>query len=108
MKKVKLKKGDEVIVLTGRSKGRKGKITKVLPCASKVLVEGVNLVKKHVKPDPRAGKPGGVVEKEAGIDISNVAIYNAISKKADKIALKTLPDGKKVRQYKSSGEMIDV
>ncbi|RLA22922.1 MAG: 50S ribosomal protein L24 [Gammaproteobacteria bacterium] len=102
----KLKQGDEVIVLIGKDKGKRGRISAFL--AEKVLVEGVNRVKKHQKPNPNAGVQGGIIEKEMPIHKSNVALYNVATKKADKVGFKTLDDGKKVRYFKSNNETIDV
>ncbi|MCB1756428.1 MAG: 50S ribosomal protein L24 [Gammaproteobacteria bacterium] len=102
----KLKKGDEVIILTGKDKGRRGTLQKVLP-NSRVIVDNVNMVKKHTKGNPMMGVPGGIVEKEASIHISNVAIYNPGTDKADKIGIRTLQDGKKVRFFRSNNETVD-
>ena len=102
----KLKQGDEVIVLIGKDKGKRGRISQFLN--DKILVEGVNRVKKHQKPNPNAGVQGGIIEKEMPIHKSNVALYNAATKKADKVGFKTLDDGKKVRYFKSNNEIIDV
>ncbi len=102
----KLKTGDEVIVITGKSKGERGKITKLVG-DNRVLVEGVNLIKKHVKPNPNTQEQGGIIEREAALDISNVAIYNADADKADRVGIKMTDDGNKVRFFKSSGELID-
>ncbi len=102
----KLKQGDEVIVLIGKDKGKRGRISQFLN--EKILVEGVNRVKKHQKPNPNAGVQGGIIEKEMPIHISNVALYNAATKKADKVGFKTLDDGKKVRYFKTNNEIIDV
>jgi len=104
----KLKKGDEVIVITGKDKGRRGAVTRVLPKAGRVYVEGINMVKKHVRPNPNVQEPGGIKEVEAALQISNVAIYNAANKKADRVGFKVLEDGRKVRIFKSSSEQIDV
>ncbi|WP_234264445.1 50S ribosomal protein L24 [Hydrogenophaga sp. NFH-34] len=103
----KIRKGDEVIVIAGRDKGKRGK---VLERASddRVVVEGVNIVKKHAKPNPMKGVTGGIVEKTMSIHQSNVAIFNAASGKADRVGVKVLVDGKKVRVFKSSGEEIKV
>jgi large subunit ribosomal protein L24 len=103
----KIRTGDEVIVITGRDKGKRGK---VLSRASetKVLVEGVNSVKKHAKPNPMKGVTGGIVEKTMPIHQSNVAIFNAATGKADRVGIKLLADGKRVRVFKSSGEEIKV
>ncbi|WP_096087485.1 50S ribosomal protein L24 [Agaribacterium haliotis] len=102
----KLKKNDEVIVITGRDKGKRGKINRVLS-DGRLIVGGVQMIKKHQKPNPQLGVQGGIVEKEAPIDASNVAIYNSSAQKADKVAIKTLEDGKKIRVFKSNGEAVD-
>ena len=102
----KLKQGDEVIVLIGKDKGKRGRISQFLN--EKILVEGVNRVKKHQKPNPNAGVQGGIIEKEMPIHKSNVALYNPATKKADKVGFKALDDGKKVRYFKSNNEIIDV
>ena len=102
----KIRKGDQVIVLSGRDKGRQGSVLKVLP-DDQVLVEGINTVKRHQKPNPQAGKQGGILEKSMPLPLSKGAIFNPSSKKADRIGFKTLTDGKKVRFFKSNGEMID-
>lgn len=101
----KLKRDDEVIVTKGRDKGKRGKITKILD-GGRVLVAGINLVKRHTKPNPNIGKQGGIVEKEAGIAVSNVAIFNPKTQKADKIAIRVESDGKKTRLYKSDQTAI--
>ena len=101
----KIRKGDQVVVLTGRDKGKRGTVTERVD-ADHVVVEGVNMVKKHVKPNPMKGTTGGVVEKSMSIHQSNVAIYNAATGKADRVGIKLLADGKKTRVYKSSGEEI--
>ena len=103
----KIRKGDDVIVIAGRDKGKRGKVT-LRKDDSHVLVEGINLVKKHTKPNPMKGATGGIVEKSMPIHQSNVAIYNAVSGKADRVGIKLLADGKRVRVYKSSGEQIKV
>ena len=102
----KIKKNDDVIVITGKDKGSRGSVLSVLDNDT-VLVSGINKVKKHQKPNPVKGLSGGIVEKELPIHISNVAIYNAAAKKGDRVGIKTLEDGRKVRVFKSSGEMID-
>ncbi|MFY9477005.1 MAG: 50S ribosomal protein L24 [Pseudomonadota bacterium] len=101
----KLRKGDQVIVLTGRDKGKRGTISARVD-ADHLLVEGVNVAKKHVRPNPMKGTTGGIVDKTMPIHQSNVAIFNAVSGKADRVGIKLLDDGKKVRVYKSSGEEI--
>jgi len=101
----KIRKGDQVIVLTGRDKGKRGAVIARVD-EDRVTVEGVNVVKKHVKPNPMKGTTGGVIDKTMPIQQSNVAIYNAATAKADRVGIKVLADGKKVRIYKSSGEEI--
>ncbi|WP_041522381.1 50S ribosomal protein L24 [Gilvimarinus agarilyticus] len=100
----KIKRDDEVIVIAGRDKGKRGKVVRVMP-NDKVIVAGINIVKKHQKPNPQMGVPGGIVEKEAAIDVSNVAIFNAATGKADRIGFKVEGD-KKVRVFKSTGEAV--
>ena len=102
----KIRKGDNVVVLSGRDKGRKGAVIQVL-ADGRVVVESVNMVKKHTKPNPQAGKAGGIVEKEMPLSASKVAIWNPAVKKADRVGFKILADGKKVRYFKSNGEMLD-
>ena len=102
----KIRKGDNVVVLSGRDKGRRGAVIQVL-ADGRVVVESVNMVKKHTKPNPQAGKPGGIVEKEMPLPASKVAIWNPAEKKADRVGFKILADGKKVRFFKSNGEMLD-
>jgi large subunit ribosomal protein L24 len=101
----KIRKGDEVIVLTGRDKGKRGVVSQRVD-ADHVVVDGINVVKKHVKPNPMKGTTGGVVDKTMPIHQSNVAIFNAASGKADRVGVKLLDDGKKVRVFKSTGEEI--
>ncbi len=103
----KIRKGDSVIVQSGKDKGKQGIVSLVID-SSKVIVEGLNMVKKHTKPNPAKGDQGGVISKEMPLDISNIAIYNGATKKADKVAIKSLKDGKKIRIYKSNQEAIDV
>ena len=103
----KIRKGDEVIVLTGRDKGKRG-VVSLRKDESRIVVDGINLVKKHVKPNPMKGTNGGIVEKAMPIHQSNVAIFNAATGKADRVGIKTLEDGKRVRVYKSSGTEIKV
>jgi len=103
----KIRKGDEVVVLAGRDKGKRGKVV-LRKDEEHLVVEGVNLVKKHTKPNPMAGTTGGIVEKTMPIHQSNVAIFNAQTGKADRVGIKLLADGKKVRVFKSSGEEIKV
>ena len=101
----KIRKGDEVVVIAGRDKGKRGKIS-LRKDDSYVLVDGINLVKKHTKPNPLKGTTGGIVEKSMPINQSNVAIFNAATGKADRVGIKLLADGKKVRVFKSSGDEI--
>ncbi len=103
----KIRKGDEVIVITGRDKGKRGTVA-LRKDDSFLVIDGVNLVKKHVKPNPMKGEAGGIVEKAMPIHQSNVAIFNAATGKADRVGIKTLEDGSKVRVFKSSGAEIKV
>jgi len=103
----KIRKGDDVIIVAGKDKGKRGTIISIVS-ESKVLVENINLAKKHVKPDPNKGEQGGIIEKEMPLDISNVALFNAAADKADKVGFKMLDDGRKVRYFKSNGEVVDV
>ena len=103
----KIRKGDEVIVITGRDKGKRGTVS-LRASDSQLLIEGVNIVKKHAKPNPMKGTTGGIIEKAMPIHQSNVAIFNAASGKADRVGIKLQADGKRVRVYKSSGEEIKV
>lgn len=104
----KIKKGDDVIVLTGKDKGKQGTVNRVMPDGEKVIVGGINMVKRHTKGNPNAGVAGGIIDKEMPMHISNIAIFNPITKKADRIGIKTLEDGKKVRYFKSNDEVVDV
>lgn len=101
----KIKKNDDVIVIAGKDRGNRGNVLQVI--GDYLLVSGINKVKKHQKPNPVKGMTGGIVEKELPIHVSNVAIYNMTAKKADRVGVKTLEDGRRVRVFKSSGEMID-
>ena len=102
----KIRKGDSVVVITGRDKGRRGVVLARVD-DELLLVEGVNRVKKHTKPNPMKGQQGGVVEKEMPIQISNVALFNPATQKADRVGIKTLADGCKVRVFKANGEVVD-
>lgn len=102
----KIRKGDDVIVLTGKDKGKRGVVLSRVD-AEHVLVEGINRVKKHVKPNPMKGQPGGIVDKEMALDVSNVALFNSATGKADRVGFKELDDGRKVRVFKSNGEVVD-
>ena len=101
----KIRNGDQVIVIAGKDKGKQGSITKILP-NGRCYVSGVQIIKRHTKPNPNAGIAGGVVEKEASIDMSNISIYNSSTKKADKVSIKSLEDGTKVRVFRSSDKEI--
>jgi len=103
----KIKKGDEVIVTAGKDKGRRGNVLSLLD-NEKILVEGVNLVKKHAKPNPMKGEQGGIVNKEMPLNRSNVMLFNPATNKGDRVGIKTLDDGKKVRYFKSNNEVVDV
>lgn len=102
----KIRKGDDVIVLAGKDKGKRGTVLSV--GERRIVVENINLAKKHVKPDPNKAEPGGIVDKEMPMDASNVALYNPMTNKGDRVGFKTLDDGRKVRFYKSNGEIVDV
>jgi large subunit ribosomal protein L24 len=109
----KLKKDDEVVILAGKDKGRRGTVNRVVVKGGrkKLFVDGINMIKKHVRPNPQANQQGGIVEQEAPIDASNVAIYNPATKKADRVGFKLVEDGentKKVRIFRSTGEQIDI
>ena len=101
----KIKKGDKVVVIAGRDKGKRGDIARVVD-PNHVIVNGINTVKKHTRPNPMKNQPGGIVTKEMPIDVSNVAIWNPVTKKADRIGIRRLEDGRKVRFFKSNGEQI--
>ena len=101
---LKIRRGDEIIVTTGKDKGRRGTVLRVLE--EKLMVEGVNIVKKHQKPNPVKGLQGGVVEKTMPIAVSNVALFNPTTQKADRVGFKVLEDGRKVRVFKSNGEVV--
>ncbi|KZE30230.1 LSU ribosomal protein L24P [Crenobacter luteus] len=100
----KIRKGDEVIVIAGKDKGKRGTVLRVLE--DKLVVEGVNIAKKHQKPNPIRGVAGGIVEKTMPLHVSNVAIFNPATQKADRVGIKLLEDGRKVRVFKSSGEVV--
>jgi large subunit ribosomal protein L24 len=101
----KIRRDDEVVVLAGKDKGKQGKVLKVLMADDRLIIEGVNLVKKHTKPNPQLGVAGGIVEKEASIHVSNVAIVNPATGKADRVGFR-IEDEKKVRFFKSNGELV--
>ncbi|HET7308473.1 MAG TPA: 50S ribosomal protein L24 [Gammaproteobacteria bacterium] len=103
---LRIKKGDEVIVIAGKDKGRRGPVLKV--DGERVVIEGVNVAKKHVRPNPNAGVTGGIVDREMSIHVSNVMIYNPMAKKGDRVGFRLLEDGRKVRYFKSDNEVVDV
>jgi large subunit ribosomal protein L24 len=102
----KIRKGDEVVIIAGREKGRRGTVIKVL-ANDRVLVENVNMVKRHTRPNPQRGTQGGIVEKEASLHLSNVMLWNPVAKKGDRVGLRTLADGRRVRYFKSNDEVVD-
>ena len=101
----KIRKGDDVVVIAGKDKGRRGTVIKVLD--GEVLVQNINMVKKHQKPNPQRGVGGGIIEKEMPIDVSNVMLFNPATDKGDRVSFKTLEDGRKVRVFRSNGEVVD-
>ncbi|MGY6587911.1 MAG: 50S ribosomal protein L24 [Wenzhouxiangella sp.] len=103
----RIRKGDEVIVIAGRSKGQRGHVLKVLK-NDRLLVENVNMIKRHQKPDPQNQKPGGIIDREAPIHASNVMLYNPATDKGDRVGFKFLEDGRKVRIFRSTGEVVDI
>jgi len=103
----KIKKGDDVIVIAGKDKGKRGSVLKVTD-DNRILVESCNMVKKHVKPNPNSGESGGIVDKESPLHISNIALFNPASGKGDRVGIKILEDGRKVRFYKSNNEVVDL
>lgn len=102
----KIRKGDDVVVVTGRDKGKRGVVIRRLD-SDMLLVEGVNRVKKHTKPNPMKGQQGGILEKEMPIHLSNVALFNPATQKGDRVGVKVLEDGRKVRVFKSNGELVE-
>ena len=102
----KIRKNDDVIVIAGRDKGRRGTVVRVLD-SERIIVENVNMVKRHTKPNPTRGVAGGIVEKEAAIHVSNVMLFNPVTKKGDRVGYRTLEDGRKVRFFKSNNEVLD-
>ena len=103
----KIRKGDEVIVLTGKDKDKRGTVIKMVG-EDRVIVENINMAKKHTKPNPNRGEPGGILDKEMPIHISNVALFNPTTGKADRVGFRILEDGKKVRIFKSNDEVVDI
>ncbi len=103
----RIKKGDDVIVIAGRDKGKRGNVLKVMD-NGRALVDNVNIVKRHTKGNPNTGETGGILEKEAAIQLSNIALYNPASKKGERVGFKSLEDGRKVRYFKSNDEVVDL
>ena len=101
----KIRKGDEVVVIAGRDKGRRGTVIRVT--GEKVFVENINMVKRHTRPNPQRNVQGGIVEKEAALHLSNVQLWNAVAKKGDRVGIRTLADGRRVRFFKSNDEVVD-
>jgi len=103
----RIKKGDEVVIIAGKDKGRRGTVMRVFP-NNRVLVENLNMLKKHVKPNPNAGESGGILDKEMPLHLSNVMLFNPATGKGGRIGIKRLEDGRKVRYFKSNGEVVDI
>jgi large subunit ribosomal protein L24 len=103
-----IRKGDQVVVIAGKDKGKRGVVLKVSSTDDQVVVENINMVKRHTKGNPMQGKPGGIIEKEMPIHISNVAIWNPVTNKPDRVGVKILEDGRKVRVFKANSEVVDV
>ena len=101
----RIKKGDQVVVIAGKDKGKRGDVVRV--AGDKLVVSNVNIIKRHTKPNPQAGQPGGVIEREAPIHISNVMLFNPASGKGERVGIKVLEDGRKLRVFRSSGEAVD-
>ena len=101
----RIKKGDQVVVIAGKDKGKTGDVVRV--AGDKVVVSNINVIKRHTKPNPQAGQPGGVIEREAPIHISNVMLFNPVSGKGERVGIKVLEDGRKLRVFRSSGEAVD-
>ena len=101
----RIRKGDQVVVIAGKDKGKKGDVIRV--AGDKIVVSNINIIKRHTKPNPQAGQPGGVIEREAPIHISNVMLFNPATGKGERIGFKVLEDGRKLRVFRSSGESID-
>lgn len=103
----KIRKGDQVLVITGKNKGKRGVVLRVRD-DDRVIVEGINLIKRHTKPNPNLNVPGGIIEKEAPLHISNIALFNPVTSKPDRVGIKILEDGRKVRIFKSTKEVVDL
>ena len=105
--KKKIRKGDEVIIRVGKNKGQRGVVVRILS-EDRVVVENANMVKRHTRPNPQRSVSGGIVEKEAPLHIANIGLYNPVTKKADRVGFKVLEDDRKVRYFKSTGEVVDI
>lgn len=103
----RIKKGDDVIVIAGKDKGRRGSVLRITD-DNRALIEGINLIKRHTKPNPNRGQTGGIIEREASIHISNIMLYNPATEKGDRVGFRVLEDGRKVRYFKSNNEVVDV
>lgn len=101
----RIRKGDQVVVITGKNKGQKGEVLRM--DGDRLVVQNINLIKRHTKPNPQANQPGGIVEREASIHISNVMLFNSAANKGERVGFKKLDDGRKVRVYRASGEVVD-
>ena len=104
----RIRRDDEVIVIAGKDKGRRGKIMRVVEEGERVIVAGVNMIKRHTKPNPARNVAGGIIEREAAIHVSNVMLFNPATQKGDRVGFRTLEDGRKVRYFKSNNEVVDV
>ena len=104
----RIRRDDEVILIAGKDKGRRGKVMRVVEDGQRVVVGGVNLIKRHTKPNPAKGVSGGIIEREAAIHVSNVMLFNPMTKKGDRTGFRVLEDGRKVRYFKSNNEVVDV
>ncbi len=102
-----IRRGDDVIVIAGRDRGRRGSVVRLLD-TDRLIVENVNMVKRHTKPNPQRNQPGGIIEKEAPIHVSNVMLYNPVTEKGDRVGFRRLDDGRKVRYFKSNNEVVDI
>lgn len=101
----RIKKGDEVVVITGKSKGQRGEVLRI--AGDYVVVSNINLIKRHTKPNPQANQPGGIIEREAPVHISNVQLFNPVTGKGERVGVKTLEDGRRIRVFRSSHEAVD-
>ena len=104
----RIRRDDEIIVIAGKDKGRRGKVMRMVEDGERVIVAGVNMIKRHTKPNPARNVAGGIIEREAAIHVSNVMLFNPATKKGDRIGFRTLEDGRKVRYFKSNNEVVDV